>query len=522
MKRLRHIISLTIILLCAPAISAKLDIHNKELTDSLTELLDNIDSHVEAREKYLKGLKARYYNTAGRVKIESAGSIADCYMLTDLDSASQYYRLALLEARRNGMRDTVTIYQYKYQSLLPAMGVTKEAIEWFENISTAGMKEDIKRAHWLAGSQIYHTSYQLYPQGPLKRAYRLKTRMAIDSLRMYYPPSSSITQYLDALAYLLNDDPNMAAANFINALPGLEKHSELADNAMLHIAQYYKDKPEYYQAYMRFLMQRAIKTLNRGIIRPDALIALAGELKTSGYDSLADRCYNLALSTEEHSYLRVYRHYKRNDLWMDQFNKSRKRSINLSIISIGLLTLLIAAIIVIIRERKKLQKKETELQKAWKGVETAEHDAHLVTDNLIELMFLSAEQLREYNLFVLRKLKAGQTKSLFDEIETGKYQSRMHSRYFQVFDCEFLKTFPDFIDKLNTLLQPDKQLKLQAGDRLTPELRIAAFIRLGVSDSTRIAGALNLSLNTIYTYRNRLRSRAIDRENFDAMLLKIT
>ena len=139
MKRLRHIISLTIILLCAPAISAKLDIHNKELTDSLTELLDNIDSHVEAREKYLKGLKARYYNTAGRVKIESAGSIADCYMLTDLDSASQYYRLALLEARRNGMRDTVTIYQYKYQSLLPAIGVTKEAIEWFENISTAGM-----------------------------------------------------------------------------------------------------------------------------------------------------------------------------------------------------------------------------------------------------------------------------------------------------------------------------------------------------------------------------------------------
>ena len=186
------------------------------------------------------------------------------------------------------------------------------------------------------------------------------------------------------------------------------------------------------------------------------------------------------------------------------------------------MTLLIAAIIVIIREQKKLQKKETELQKAWKGIETAEHDSHLVTDNLIELMFLSAEQLREYNLFVLRKLKAGQSKSLFDEIETGKYQSRMHSRYFQVFDSEFLKTFPDFIDKLNTLLQPDKQLKLQAGDRLTPELRIAAFIRLGVSDSTRIAGALNLSLNTIYTYRNRLRSRAVDRENFDAMLLKIT
>lgn len=522
MQKLRNIIFLVTFLLSVPFTWAKLDSFNKALTDSVAELLDNLDEHIDARQKRLNELKSRYLTTDGRAKIESADAVASSYLLTNLDTAAQYFRLAFLEARRHGLADTMAIYQYKYRSLLPAMGVIKEAIEWFESIDPSSMKRFLKRVHWLSGSQIYYTSYLQYPPGPLKRAYLLKARTAIDSLRVYYPPSSSITQYVEAMAYLLNDDPNMAAANFINALPGLEKHSELADNAMLHIAQYYKGKPEYYQAYMRFLLQRVIRTLNRGIIRPDALVALAGEVKNSGYGSLSDKCYKLALATEERSYLRVFDHYKRNDLWLMQFNKSREHFVNLLIISIVLMVLLIAAIILIIRERKKNAKKETLLQGARTDTDTVVHNARLVNDNLIELMFLSSEQLREYNLFVLRKLKAGQSKSLFDEIETGKYQSRMHSKYFQVFDSEFLKTFPDFIDKLNTLLQPDKQLKLQAGDRLTPELRIAAFIRLGVSDSTRIAGALNLSLNTIYTYRNRLRSRAIDRENFDAMLLKIT
>lgn len=523
MQILRIIIFLALFLMSVPCTWGKLDSFNKVLTDSVATLLDNLDEHIEARQKRLNELKSRYLTTDGRAKIESADAVAGSYMLTNLDTAAQYFRLAYLEARRHGLPDTMAIYQYKYRSILPAMGVIKEAIDWFENIDSSGMKRHLKRAHWLAGSQIYYSTYLQYPSGPLKRAYLLKARMAIDSLRVYYPPSSSITQYIEAMACLLNDDPNMAAANFINALPGLEEHSELADNAMLHIAQYYKGKPEYYQAYMRFLLQRVIKTLNRGIVRPDALVALAGELKNSGgYSSLSDKCYKLALATEEHSYLRVFDHYKRNDLWMMQYNKSREHYKNFLIISIILAGLLITSTILIIRERKKNAKKEALLHESHTDTDAAVHNARLVNDNLIELMFLSSEQLREYNLFVLRKLKAGQSKSLFDEIETGKYQSRMHSKYFQVFDSEFLKTFPDFIDKLNSLLQPDKQLKLQTGDRLTPELRIAAFIRLGVSDSTRIAGALNLSLNTIYTYRNRLRSRAIDRENFDAMLLKIT
>ncbi len=46
-------------------------------------------------------------------------------------------------------------------------------------------------------------------------------------------------------------------------------------------------------------------------------------------------------------------------------------------------------------------------------------------------------------------------------------------------------------------------------------------MRLGVDDSARIARLLGLSLNTVYTYRNKLRNRAKDRENFEADIEKI-
>ena len=51
--------------------------------------------------------------------------------------------------------------------------------------------------------------------------------------------------------------------------------------------------------------------------------------------------------------------------------------------------------------------------------------------------------------------------------------------------------------------------------------RSLAFMRLGIEESARIAQILNYSLNTIYAYRNRLKTRAIDRENFEADIMKI-
>ena len=67
----------------------------------------------------------------------------------------------------------------------------------------------------------------------------------------------------------------------------------------------------------------------------------------------------------------------------------------------------------------------------------------------------------------------------------------------------------------------DKKFVLSDPKKLTHELRILAFMRLGLEDSAQMARFLGLSLNTVYTYRNKLKSRAKNRETFEQDILNI-
>ncbi len=58
-------------------------------------------------------------------------------------------------------------------------------------------------------------------------------------------------------------------------------------------------------------------------------------------------------------------------------------------------------------------------------------------------------------------------------------------------------------------------------EQLNSDLRILAFMRLGIDDTTRVAQILNFSVNTIYAYRNRLRNRAINRATFESDIMAI-
>ena len=58
--------------------------------------------------------------------------------------------------------------------------------------------------------------------------------------------------------------------------------------------------------------------------------------------------------------------------------------------------------------------------------------------------------------------------------------------------------------------------------QLTTELRIFALIRLGVTDSTKIAHFLRYSISTIYNYRVKMRNRAKgERDEFETNVMNI-
>lgn len=150
--------------------------------------------------------------------------------------------------------------------------------------------------------------------------------------------------------------------------------------------------------------------------------------------------------------------------------------------------------------------------------------ANLAKETYIsEFMNLSSsyiEIIEEYNKFCMRKLQAKQTTELMSFIKSGKVFEDARRKFYDVFDAALLHIFPDFVEQVNILLQPDKKIVTEP-TVLTTELRVAAMTRLGIDDVSVIARFLGISPNTIYTYRNKLRTRAIDRSTLDDDIRRI-
>jgi len=81
--------------------------------------------------------------------------------------------------------------------------------------------------------------------------------------------------------------------------------------------------------------------------------------------------------------------------------------------------------------------------------------------------------------------------------------------FFQRFDEVFLNLFPDFILEFNALFAEKDKTVLTPGQLMNNELRIFALIRLGIDENENIAKILNYSVNTIYTYKTKVKNRSL-------------
>jgi tetratricopeptide (TPR) repeat protein len=90
------------------------------------------------------------------------------------------------------------------------------------------------------------------------------------------------------------------------------------------------------------------------------------------------------------------------------------------------------------------------------------------------------------------------------------------------FDRVFLNIFPNFVEDFNVLFDRDHQTHLATGQLLNNELRIFALIRLGIDENENIAKILNFSVNTIYTYKTKVKNRSfIANEEFEEKIMSI-
>lgn len=146
------------------------------------------------------------------------------------------------------------------------------------------------------------------------------------------------------------------------------------------------------------------------------------------------------------------------------------------------------------------------------GLNAKIHEADKVKQEYItQFLSILSENItskRQYRNWVLKCIRQGKTKILTDEINELPPIENDILDFYKMFDQTFVNIYPDFVRKFNDLLVEGAAIVPKGQDILTPELRIFALIKLGISDSSRIASLLHYSANTIYNYRAKIKNKA--------------
>jgi len=132
------------------------------------------------------------------------------------------------------------------------------------------------------------------------------------------------------------------------------------------------------------------------------------------------------------------------------------------------------------------------------------------------------ERIEEIYKLVNRKVTVGQTEDLKNMLRLSDVRKEKE-KFLKDFDSIFLRLFPTFIEQYGELFPTDDRGIEEAADGiLTPEMRIFALIRLGVTDASNIARLLNYSVNTINTYKTKAKNRSVvPNSEFEERIMQI-
>lgn len=119
------------------------------------------------------------------------------------------------------------------------------------------------------------------------------------------------------------------------------------------------------------------------------------------------------------------------------------------------------------------------------------------------------KQMDDFRRTINRHAKVKQWDDILTLTEGKSMERDALKEFYNNFDTIFLHLYPHFVSDFNSLLQPDQQILPKEGELLSTELRIYALVRLGITDSVKIADFLHCSPQTVYNYRFRTRNKAI-------------
>lgn len=444
--------------------------------------------------------------------------IADEYMPTNADSALYY------AGRGLGLADADSTWlvsaRLAYVNALSVSGIFSLALSELDSLARRQLGRRQKIKMWMAGRKLY--SYMMsYVTGksPVYAEYTRRYVEFSDSLLANLSKTDSFYNFLKGERAVAEGRYKEAAGMLGTLLDRLPQNSNLYGMAAFQMADIYRNQGDETR-YAEFLAKAAISDIEGSVKEGIALPELANWLCLQGRIEEAFEYINFALEGATHGNARMRAVVIApvipaiDEAYRKKIGDTHDRLMTWSVLASFFLVLTAVLLFYLKRQMRRSRMVQRKLESASQVQES-------YIGNFVSLCSYYADRLDSLSRLVVVKISAGQTEELLKLIKSGRFGEFKDDDFFRRFDAAFLDLYPDFVMKVNLLLRDDEQIVLRKDEKLSPELRIYAFVKLGVEESTRIAQILRYSVSTIYAYRNKMRNKAINRDTFEADVMAI-
>lgn len=515
--------------------------------DSLLSILD------------LAILNRATYNTQREVRIDSLKSLVRSennndqryslmqrvfreYRSYHMDSALAVAQVKLELSKRSCSIQNVYESEMNIAEILGIMGMYKESLEILD-------KTEFQKLDTTQKAFYFHLHHSLYT--------RLADNMiAIDSEKYRY--DKILSHYRDSL--IQYNKQGTVGFSFAQAgklvenkkydeaietlqkifLENKEQLSVLAISAY-ELSEVYRKKGDV-ENEKKYLIISSIADIKRASKTYVSLIKLAVLLYKEGD---VERAYNyIKCATEDASYSKArFRTLQISEALpiiiatYDEKMKMEKANLFKYLVLISLLSVvLILSLAFIYKQMKKLSNARREVNRVLEDLKVMNSELSQLNDKLSESNRIKEEyigfifnlcsdyidKMENYRKEIHRKLLAGKTAEASKLTGSTSLVVDELKEFFRNFDAIFLTIFPNFVEEFNKLLLDGEKIYPKPGDLLSPELRVFALVRLGITESSKIANFLHYSPQTVYNYNLKVRNKlAVSKEDFSEIIQQI-
>lgn len=516
----------------------------RDALSGLDRMMDDREIIEQRKEKEIERL-CELIDKAGGIygKYLAMDSLFDAYRLYNIDSTMYYaYKKEdlALASRDSSLIIDACLDIIRMNAI---SGLYVEALDELSDVDTVGLSEKLLYQYAETSVSLYESMSEIYASHPKGEYYDRKLeesrRMLIslcdtsDINRLYQEvslalkSSESIAPYIGRLSSRLEKDSSLtvhdkAILSYLLSL-SYEKvgNRDKALYSMIRSAEYDLSTPvrehkSLYELsamlYERGDIERAYRYLSRSV---DDLFMTKARVQMQSLERLLPVIAS------------AYNAKKESD--------SNKLKHSLSAIVV-VSFLLIVAILFVYKAKKraeilKIEAQNVNMQLNESNLRLNRLNRSLVESDKIKEMYIGQyinmcssyiDRIDKYRNNLLNIARTKAPKDVVDALKSSEFISAELSDFYYSFDKSFLHLYPDFVEKFNALIKEEYRFDIKPGKPLNTELRVFALIRLGITDSNRIAEFLRRSVSTVYNYRVKMRNAAIaDRDDFERQVQNI-